>query len=125
LHAIHKNQAVSVHLLLESGADPNATAGHGPTPLIMAAGYGYANIVEDLLAHGANAQLADNTGFGPLDAAVGGVADIDRFTVGNCQGATVKVLLAHAPHAKLRDATAARLARFSGCDEVLGLLARQ
>src|SRR5882724_6905676 len=106
MHAIHKNQPGSVHVLLEGGANPNAKAGKGVTPLIMAAGYGEARIVEDLLTHGADAKASDEAGFGPLDAAVGGSADIDRPTVGKCQDETVRVLLKHAPEIQLRDSNA-------------------
>jgi len=123
MHAVHKNQPASVHVLLEAGADPNTTFGKGTTALIMAAGYGYANIVEDLMAHGADASIRDREGFGPLDAAVGGLPDIDRFTVGKCQGATVKAILDRAPGVRLQGASAVRIAKLSGCSEVLRLVA--
>src|SRR5882672_2036893 len=38
LHAIHKGEAEAAHLLVERGADVNATANNGLTPLIAAAG---------------------------------------------------------------------------------------
>src|SRR5258708_1824646 len=53
VHAIHKNQPASVEALIEAGADVNRESGR-TTALIMAAGYGYADIVRALLAHGAN-----------------------------------------------------------------------
>ena len=78
MHAIHKNQAGSVRVLLGAGADLNARAGN-QTALVMAAGYGYADIVKLLLDRGATPTAE------ALDAAVGGVPDIDRFTVGRCR----------------------------------------
>ena len=86
------------------GANPNATDASGTTPLMMAAGYGYTDIVKILLSHGANPRLATNEGITALDLARSGVPDIDRFTVFNCQDDTVKALLAADP--KLADHTA-------------------
>jgi hypothetical protein len=125
MHAIHKNQAGAVHTLLEGGANPNARAGKNVTPLIMAAGYGYVDIVQDLLAYGADPKLKDQDGFTALDAAVSGTPDIDRFTVGKCQGATVRVILDKAPGLRSQDGTAARIAKIAGCTEMLGMLAVQ
>jgi hypothetical protein len=103
LHAVHKNQRASVAALLDAGADPNGTDPNGVTPLIMAAGYGYTDIVRLLLARGANPRLADADGLTPIDLARSGIADIDRFTVFQCQDDTVKALLAVDP--KLPDHT--------------------
>lgn len=103
LHAIHKAQPGSTAALLDAGANPNATDPNGTTPLMMAAGYGYADIVRILLARGANPRLASTDGITALDLARSGVPDIDRFTVFNCQDDTVKALLAADP--KLQDHT--------------------
>ncbi len=123
MHAIHKNQRQSVLALLKGGADVNAKNRKGLTALIMAAGYGYADIVRDLLARGAS---ADNAA---LTAAVGGVPDIDRFTVCSCQTDTVKALLDKAPDLKLKSGlwghSAVWLARLGNCSEVLRLLERR
>ncbi|MFL6352627.1 MAG: ankyrin repeat domain-containing protein [Bryobacteraceae bacterium] len=54
MHAIHKDQPRSVLALLNNGANVNLPGGHGETPLMMAAGYGYTGIVRILLDHGAN-----------------------------------------------------------------------
>ncbi len=94
LHAIHKNQIRSVEALLDGGADVNRRSGDGITPLMMAAGYGYTDIVQLLLRRGANPRIADPAGFHAIDLAVAGVPDIDRFTLFQCQEETVRVLRA-------------------------------
>ena len=43
-----------IKLLIELGADPNATDGDGSTPLFWASPHGHVNIVEALLKGGAN-----------------------------------------------------------------------
>jgi hypothetical protein len=92
----------------------------------MAAGYGYAGIVRDLLEHGADPYAETPGGANALAAAVGGVPDIDWFTVGSCQTETVRALLEKAPDLKLRDNFSGRSARWfaawKGCREALGLL---
>jgi ankyrin repeat protein len=103
LHAIHKAQPGSTAALLDAGANPNGTDTNGTTPLMMAAGYGYTDIVKILLARGANPRLATNDGISAIDLARSGVPDIDRFTVFDCQDDTVKALLAADP--KLPDHT--------------------
>ena len=92
LHAIHKAQIKSVEALLDGGADPNKVAGDGFTALMMAAGYGYTDIVGLLLRRGANPRIAGPDGVRALDLAVVGVPDIDRFTVFQCQADTVRAL---------------------------------
>ncbi len=78
-HAVHKNQITSVQALLDAGADPNAANPSGVTPLIMASGYGYTPIVQLLLKRGANPRL------------------IDKFTLHDCQRATVDTLRREVP----------------------------
>ena len=97
LHAIHKHQNASVEALLDGGADINRLSGDGITPLMMAAGYGYTDTVQLLLRRGANPKIADPGGFHAVDMAAAGVADIDRFTLFQCQDDTVKMLRAAAP----------------------------
>ncbi len=92
LHAIHTAQIKSVEALIDGGADVNRVAGDGFTPLMMAAGYGYTDIVELLLRRGANPHVAGAGGVRPLDLAVAGVADIDRFTLFRCQEDTIQAL---------------------------------
>ena len=97
MHAIHKNQPEAVTALLESGANPNLPGRNGETPLMMAAGYGYANIVRALLEHKADAQTRMQNGENALDFALNGVSDIDKFTWGKCQSESVQVIRAMAP----------------------------
>lgn len=104
LHAVHKAQPKSIAALLDAGANPNATDAYGTTPLMMAAGYGYTDIVKLLLARGANPRLSMRDGVTAIDLARSGVPDVDRFTVFNCQEDTVKALLAADP--KLPDHSA-------------------
>lgn len=127
MHAIHKNQKASVEVLVAAGADINARCGDGVTALMMAAGYGYADIVKVLLDHGADVHAETSGGDNALTMAVGGVPDIDKFTIGKCQTSTVSALLKKAPDLKVKDSAygrAARLAaRAAGCTDVLSLIA--
>ena len=125
MHAIHKNQRQSVLALLDAGADVNARTGHGMTALMMAAGYGYEDIVRDLLERGADPYAESPGGETALSAAVGGVPDIDRFTVCSCQTGTVKALLERAPDLKVNSNLALWFARLGNCKAVLNLLERQ
>src|SRR4026208_1906116 len=113
MHAIHKSRKGSVDALSAGGADVNARSGKGMTALIMAAGYGYRDIVQLLLEKGADAYAETSDGDNALTAAVGGVPDIDKFTVGKCQTETVKALLAKAPDLKLKDNFYGRAARMA------------
>ncbi|MGI9075405.1 MAG: ankyrin repeat domain-containing protein [Bryobacteraceae bacterium] len=111
MHAIHKDQPRAVLALVNSGANVNLPGGHGDTPLIMAAGYGYTEIVRILLEHGANAHATLPNGENALDRAITGVADIDRFTWGSCQSDTVHVLRQNVPD--LRPQNTAKLKKCS------------
>jgi hypothetical protein len=127
MHAIHKNQAGSVRVLLHNGAHVDARGGRGMTALIMAAGYGYDGIVRMLLDAGADPYAVTDKGLTALGAAVGAVSDIDRFTVGRCQTETVRVLLAHTPDLAARDTDVRRAlatARLGGCAEVVRLVGK-
>lgn len=125
-HAIHKNQEGSVRVLLAHHADVNGRGGQGMTPLVMAAGYGYANIVTLLLEAGADPRLRAGNGVDPLTAAMSGVPDIDRFTVGRCQPETVGALLAADRSLRLDPGLWTRsslaIAYFTNCKEVLRMI---
>ena len=130
MHAIHKHQKASVEILIARGADVNARTGKkGMTALIMAAGYGYADFVQILLDKGADAHAETSDGESALAAAVSGVPDIDKFTLGKCQTETVAALLNKAPDLTLKDnfyGRDARLAaRAAGCSGVLALIERK
>jgi ankyrin repeat protein len=129
MHAIHKGQKDSVRVLLRHDADVNAKTGNGGTALIEAAGYGYSEIVAMLLEARAKPDVRDKDGYTALNAATGGVPDIDRLTVGHCQTETVRVLLQHAPQLRLQhtlaDDMALRVAKFAGCSEIVKLVKYQ
>lgn len=127
MHAIHKNQKGSVIALLDAGADVNARGDGALTPLMMAAGYGYTDIVNILLDRGADAHAQLPNGENALTLAVFGVADIDRFTVPDCQVSTVKALLEKAPDMRfvgpegaLRAVTIAKMKGCAGLAETMG-----
>src|SRR6185295_11583135 len=104
MHAIHKHRKASVETLIARGADVNARAGKkGITALMMAAGYGYADFVQILLDKGADVRAETSDGNSALAAAVSGVPDIDKFTLGKCQTETVAVLLNKAPDLTLKN----------------------
>jgi len=94
----------STRMLLDAGADPSvAIPDWGGTALIIASTMGRADIVEALLAKGANPQQRDNNGFTALHSAV---RDSDYGAEREQRAravATVKVLLAHGadPNARL------------------------
>jgi ankyrin repeat protein len=116
LHAIHKNQIVSVQALLDGGADPNRAV-NSLTPLMMAAGYGYTPIVKVLLARGANPRLRDLDDLTAVDYALRGSIDIDRFTLFQCDDDTVRALIAaNAPRTVATRSR--RWASLKGCPSV-------
>ena len=128
LHAIHKNRPSSVDALLAAGADVNARGFGGITPLMMASGYGYTGIVQRLLERGADAHAQLPNGENALTFAVLGIGDIDRFTVGRCQAATVRALVDRAPDLRFQGPSGAMravtIAKIKGCPVVEELIAR-
>jgi ankyrin repeat protein len=92
LHAVHKNQAASVAALLDAGANVNRATSSGMTPVMLAAGYGQRDVVQLLLARGANPTLRDGHGETAIDYALYGVTDLDDFTFFRCQPETAVLL---------------------------------
>ncbi|MBI2679681.1 MAG: ankyrin repeat domain-containing protein [Candidatus Solibacter usitatus] len=129
MHAVHKGQEATALALVDGGAAVDATDGNGMTALIMAAGYGYSGIVQGLLKRGADPYSSTTDGSNALTVAVGGVPDIDRFTVTSCQAGTVEALLNQAPDLQLRNNLSGRVARLAArlgnCGEVLRKLERR
>ncbi len=124
LHAIHTDQLASVRALLGLDADVNLPAG-GTTPLIMAAGYGYADIVDELLKAGADTRSTARDGETALEAAFRGSPDFDHYTAGHCQTGTVKILLSKDPELQIKEDSAAyKTAQRAGCNEEIALLAQ-
>ena len=125
MHAVHKRQYAAAVALIKNGADLNSTAVN-MTALMMAAGYGDAPMTRMLLENGANSRKAASDGSTALTAAVGGVPDIDNFTVGRCQTDTVAALLAFDPGLTVESNMWGRVALVSaglgGCKDVLNLL---
>jgi len=114
LHAVHKNQPAAVEALLDGGAQLESRGRSGETALMMAAGYGYTPLVELLLARGANPRATTPDGFNALAAALGGVPDLDHFTMGSCQSETVHALKRKDPGLRLPHNLWARVAQVSG-----------
>jgi len=124
IHAVHNNEASAVRSLIESGANLEEKDGHGKTALMFAAGYGYTEIVRLLLDAGADPYAKDVHQGTALDFAVNGANDIDRFTLDQCQAATVRALLERAPDLRPSDGFLDRaMRRLKGCSEVERLLA--
>jgi ankyrin repeat protein len=131
LHAVHKQQAGAVQLLLERGADPNART-EALTPLLMAAADPDPELVTLLLRHGADPRARGYGGATALSQAVSGgaLSDIERPLLGGCRTQTVRALLAHDPTLEIPETIAGHhslwWARFHGCQEVLDMVnARQ
>ena len=121
-HAVHKNQAAAVRLLLERDADPNLAPPSNVTALMMAAGYGQAEIVRILLQAGADPRQRNGDGRTALDFAVSGMLDIDLLSIGECNAPTVRLLVEAAAdvHARrdLMAKTAGLFRSRAGCAEV-------
>ncbi|MGH9172979.1 MAG: ankyrin repeat domain-containing protein, partial [Vicinamibacterales bacterium] len=70
LHAaVAGKQHDLVEMLVEAGAEVNATDADGWTPLNLAAHEGVAETVSYLLAHGADPSIPANNGLTPLQTA--------------------------------------------------------
>ena len=129
MHAVHKNKPRAIVALVEAGADPNARSTGGETALIMAAGYGQTDMVRTLLSLKADPRIEAPGGRSALTAAISGAADIDRFTLGECQTETVKTLLDQSPELRWRNTVVGKVsllaARLGGCNDVLRMVERR
>jgi ankyrin repeat protein len=128
-HAVHKQQPGAVRVLLEWGAEPDATQPGNTTPLFMAADSMDPTMVELLLDAGADAQFAGPGGRTALTQAVSGGAlwDLtDRPLLGGCRTATVRALVTANPDVRVPTTPvgkrAVTWARAHECAEVLKLI---
>ena len=123
MHAIHTGNDSAVRFMLDRGVDVNRRSRNGGTALMMAAGYGNAILVEALLREGADPRAEAPDGSSVLSMAVGGISDIEHFTFGECQTATVRSLKEVAPDLQLKESD--RVARLSawwgGCDKTMAM----
>lgn len=128
-HAVHKEQAGSVRVLLEWGADVDATRPGNQTPLFMAADSQDPTMVELLINAGADVEWQGPGGRTPLTQAVSGGAlwDVtDRPLLGGCRTDTVRAFMKAYPRLRVPDTdtgrTAVSWARAHNCTEVLRLI---
>ena len=128
-HAVHKEQAGSVRVLLEWGATPDATRPGNQTALFMAADSNDSTMVELLINAGADVEWQGPGGRTPLTQAVSGGAlwDItDRPLFGGCRTDTVRAFMKAYPRLRVPDTqtgkTAVMWARAHNCHEVLRLI---
>jgi ankyrin repeat protein len=102
--AVSKRDRASVKAALERGANPNARDGNGMTPLLIASGYGYLEIVQELLDGGAEVLLPDAKAgaFSLHKAAQGGHLDIVKLLLD--KGAFIDAQTATTGHTPLLEA---------------------
>lgn len=114
VHAIHKGQNGAARLLLEAGAAPDVRLDDGVTPLMFAAAYGHTELVDELLARGADPRAEAEGGITALSNALGGGGLFDLMdgpSVGTCHVETATALLARAPDLTIPATGWNRLAR--------------
>jgi Ankyrin repeats (3 copies) len=128
-HAVHKEQTASVRVLLEWGANPDATQPGNGTPLFMAADSKSPAIVELLMNAGADVEWQGPGGRTPLTQAVSGGAlwDLtDRPLLGGCRTETVRTFMTTYAHLRVPKTPAGEAAvgwaRAHNCAEVLRLI---
>jgi ankyrin repeat protein len=128
-HAVHKEQAASVRVLLEWGASPDATQPGNGTPLFMAADSKDPAMVELLINAGADVEWEGSGGRTPLTQAVSAGAPwdlADRPLLGGCHTETVRAFMKAYPKLRMprtgAGKTAEMWARAHDCPEVLQLI---
>ncbi len=105
LRAVEANELSNATALIKSGVNVNSRCNTPYTPLMIAAGLGYAQMVDILLSAGADVHLLDSTlGASALHkAAQSGVVDVARLLLS--QGAFINLQSATVGHTPLIDAT--------------------
>mmetsp|Transcript_10021 Transcript_10021/g.13110 ORF Transcript_10021/g.13110 Transcript_10021/m.13110 type:complete len:808 (+) Transcript_10021:69-2492(+) len=89
--SIERRSSVVKFLLEKAGADVNAKEKNMRTSLHLAAAYGYVEIIEVLLEHGANIDDQDSAGFSPLcDAASRGKKNALRLLLSEGADPTIR-----------------------------------
>ena len=128
-HAVHKEQAESVRVLLEWGATPDASQPGNQTALFMAADSKDPAMVELLINAGADVEWQGPGGRTPLTQAVSGGAlwDVtDRPILGGCRTETVRAFMTAYPTLRVpatqTGKNAIMWARAHDCTEVLRLI---
>jgi len=129
-HAVHTQQPGAVRVLLEWGADPDATEPGTITPLFMAADSTDPTMLQLLLDAGADVHFTGPGGRTALTQAISGGAlwDVtDRPLLGGCRTATVRALVTADPGLRVPQRTkawnaAVWWARMHDCREVLSLV---
>lgn len=120
LLAMKAGYTVVAHILLNAGADANATDRMGLTPLLLACGkatQGYKELADKLIKRGANINVRDKLGYTPLLLALsGGDARIAEMLI--TRGADISV--------KTRDGeNALSLAEKAGHGDIVKLIRKQ
>jgi ankyrin repeat protein len=117
LEAISHSKWDVVSILLDHGADPNATEGSESAPLVFAASEGNADAVSRLLAHGARINEKDGSGDTALIAASQeGHKDVVRLLLDNGADVAVKDHNGATALAVARDMDTADLLLANGAD---------
>ncbi|MEO8499664.1 MAG: ankyrin repeat domain-containing protein [Vicinamibacteria bacterium] len=124
-HAVHKRAAKAVAALLKAGADPNQGSPHGPSALMMAAGYGDRESFNLLIEGGANASFEVQPGINALWASLGGGAIVDITdgpSLGTCFPEIVAAVRKQAPALRIQRGLETRALRFlakKGCADLI------
>ena len=123
MHALHKDQREAAMRLMQTSTGPSKELDDA---LYMAAGYAQADLVEALLARGADPRHEFRDGSTALTMAVAGTFDLDWKEPGcDARAATVRAILAAAPDLKLSGSAgdaARRAADSRHCTDLVALV---